>query len=81
MVYTGAFLSLFFLGFILGMFYQQIAIIEGAGKILSYTDIQVNFNETKLVDDLTNNFVPAFKEALNETLTNNLNITNSTSPG
>ena len=40
------------LGFILGMAYQQVLITQEVGNILSYSniDINVNMNETKLVD-------------------------------
>jgi hypothetical protein len=64
------------MGFILGMFYQQIIFIEGAGKILSNTDIQINFNETRFVEEFSNKFIPTWKEAFNETLHNQLNLTN-----
>lgn len=58
------------LGFIIGMSYQQRLTAVVIGEALSYTNIKVdvNFNETKLTEELQNKFIPAFKEALNQSL-------------
>ena len=58
----------FIVGFLFGTYYQQIVFIEGAGKILSYTDIQINFNETKFVQEINNTFLPEWKKNLNESI-------------
>lgn len=79
MLYVGLYVSFIFFGFIMGMFYQQIVIIEGAKHILSYADLEVNvnFNATKFTEELNRTFIPAWKQAFNETIHNQLNLTNS----
>lgn len=64
------YLSFVSLGFILGMIYQQKLTAVVIGDALSYTNIKVDvhFNETKLTQELTNKFIPAFKEALNQSI-------------
>ena len=58
------------LGFVLGMVYQQKLTAIVIGDALSYTNIKVdvNFNETRLAQELQDKFIPAFKEALNQTI-------------
>lgn len=46
------------LGFILGMTYEQRLIYVSFGEALSYTNIEFNINETKLVDRVTENMKP-----------------------
>ncbi len=58
------------LGFILGMIYQQVLFIQEIGKLLSYTDLEINlnFNATKFAEELNRTFIPAWKEAFNQTV-------------
>ena len=58
------------MGFIAGMYFQQMVVSQEVGKILSYSniDVTVNFNESRFVDELNNRFIPEFKEAVNQTL-------------
>jgi len=56
------------LGFILGMVYQQLLFTQEVAKIISYTDININFNETKFVNEFKDNFIPEFKAVVNESL-------------
>lgn len=57
-------------GFILGMAYEQRLIAVAVGEALSYTNIKVdvNFNETKFTQEIQDNVIPAFKEAINQTI-------------
>jgi len=66
-------------GFILGMIYQQILFTQEIGKVLSYTNLQINidFNATKFTEELNNTFIPAWKQAFNETIQNQI-LTNGT---
>lgn len=70
-IWVCVYLAFFLMGFIGGIYFQQILISQEIGKILSYSniDVTVNFNESKFVDELNNRFIPEFKEAVNQTLT------------
>lgn len=57
-------------GFILGMIYQQVLFTQELAKVLSYTEINIDFNATKFSEELQNKFIPAFKEAFNQTIVN-----------
>lgn len=61
-------------GFIFGMVYQQMLFTQELGKVLSYTDLQVNinFNATKFTEELNRTFIPAWKQAFNETLSSKI---------
>ena len=71
------YLAFVLIGVIIGMLYQQLIFIKGATHILSYSDIEVNvnFNETKFLEELNNTFVPAWKEEFNQTFYSQLNLT------
>jgi len=61
------------LGFILGMIYQQVLFTQEIGRVLSYTDLEinVNFNATEFTEGLNKSFqefIPAWKEAFNKTV-------------
>lgn len=56
------------LGFILGMVYQQLLFTKEIGAVLSYTNIEVNFNATEFANELNKTFIPAWKEAFNKTI-------------
>jgi len=64
------------LGFILGMVYQQVLFSHELAYVLSYTDIEINFNGTKFAEELNNTFIPAWKQVFNETIHNQLNLSN-----
>lgn len=68
------------IAFATGMIYQQILIAELVGVSLAQTDLEVNinFNATEFANELNNTFIPAWKSAFNETIHNQLNLTNST---
>lgn len=77
-LWTSVYLSLVFGGFILGMIYEQRLLFLAVGEALSYSDVEinVNLNATKFAEELNNTFIPAWKLAFNETLNNQLNLTN-----
>ena len=56
-------------GLIVGMVIQQITIINAVGKVLSYSDIDidVNINETKFVQELNNTLGLTIREIVNQT--------------
>jgi len=64
------YLGLFAFGVISGMFYQQKIIETGIISVLTYTDldIDINFNETKFVEELNKTVIPPLKEIFNETI-------------
>ena len=64
------YIALVALGFIFGMIYQQLLFSQEIGKILSYTDLQinVNMNATKFAEELNRTFIPAWKQAFNQTV-------------
>jgi len=68
--YMFIYLLFIFMGFSLGMICQQKLTAIIIGDALSYTNIKVdvNFNETKLTQELQDKFIPAFKEAINQSL-------------
>ncbi|MFA5396157.1 MAG: hypothetical protein WC346_09145 [Methanogenium sp.] len=55
------------LGFILGMAYEQRLIYVSVGEALSYTNIQVNVNETKLIQEFNQTIFPQIKSMFNQT--------------
>jgi len=57
------------MGFIGGMIYEQHLIIQEVGTALSYANMKVdiNFNETKLVDEINTRVIPKFQEMFNNT--------------
>lgn len=57
------------LGFIIGMIYGETLLISSVGEALSYTNmnIEININESKLVEELRTSFIPILKETLNQT--------------
>jgi len=63
------------IGFLLGMVYQQVLITQEVSKVLSYADIEINvdFNATKFSEELNRTFIPAWKQAFNETLNKEVN--------
>lgn len=69
-VWLMVYLGIFFMGFVSGMILQQAIIKQGIIDVLSYSDVEVNvnFNETKLVEELNNTFIPAWKQAFNKTI-------------
>lgn len=73
--------ALVFGGFCLGLIYEQILIVQQAAMVLNMMDTQINinFNATEFTKELNNTFIPAWKYAFNETLHNQLNISNKTS--
>jgi len=68
------YLSFFAMGIVFGMMLQQAIIKQSVIDILSYSDVEVNvnFNETKLVQELNNTFIPAWKQAFNQTVNEQL---------
>ena len=60
-------ISFFILGFCIGMVFQQAVIVKDIIDILSYSEVEVNINlnETKLVEEINNTFSPLFKEEFN----------------
>lgn len=76
-IWTGVYLNLVFVAFIAGMIYQQVLFAEEINMFLSKTniDIDVNFNATEFTRELNRTFIPAWKEAFNETMHNQLNLT------
>lgn len=70
MLYVGLYSSFILVGFIMGMFYQQMIMIKGVGYILSYSDLEVNvnFNATKFVNEINRTFIPEFNKELNNTI-------------
>lgn len=62
-LWTFVYIGLFLIGFVMGMSYQQDLIKDGLIDVLTYTnlDINVNFNETKFVQELNNTFIPEIK--------------------
>ena len=69
-VWMMVYLGFFFMGLVAGMMLQQAIVKQGIIDVLSYTDIEVdiNFNETKFMEELNNTFIPAWKQAINQTL-------------
>jgi len=67
-IWTSIYLMLFFGGIIVGMGIQQRIFFIGLGEALSYTNIEINFNETKLVEEMNKTFIPNFKAVMNDTL-------------
>jgi len=55
----------FYVGFITGIIYQQRIMFVGLGEALSYSDIEINvdINETLMVDRVTENMEPILWEA------------------
>jgi len=70
------YLGMVFMGFVVGMSYQQRLTAVLVTEVLSYSDIEVNvnFNETKFMEELNNTFIPAWKEAFNQTAYEQLNL-------
>lgn len=62
----------FILGMVFGMIIEQRIIGVVTADALSLTDIQinVNINETKMAQELNQTFIPAWKQAFNETIQN-----------
>jgi hypothetical protein len=62
--------TFFAVGFIFGIIYQQVIFIKGITYLTSYSNIEVNvnLNETKLVEKFNETFMPIFKENLNQSL-------------
>lgn len=58
------------MGFIMGMVWQQFAIVYQVAYILSFTniDVDVNLNGTAFAEELNQTFIPAWKQAFNETM-------------
>lgn len=67
------YLGIFFGGIVIGMLLQQTIIKQGIIDVLTYSEVEVNvdFNETKLVDELLNNFIPEFNESLTNSIKEN----------
>ena len=67
--YTVIYLAFFSTGIFCGMAYQQRLTMVLVAEALSYSDIEVNvnFNETKFIEELNKTIVPAFKESFNLT--------------
>ena len=78
-MYLIIYMLMVFIGFALGLIYEQVLVAQSFAHILSYTNIQVNFNATEFTKELNNTFIPSWKQAFNETLHNQLNISNKTS--
>ena len=76
MVWIAVYLGLFVFGIVVGMMIQQAIFKQGIIDVLSYTDVEVNINmnETKLVQELNNTFIPAWKEAFNQTTYEQLDV-------
>ncbi len=62
----------FIIGFVGGMVFQQELITQELSKVLSYTDLEinVNFNETRFIEELNNTLIPELKKTFRENLTN-----------
>lgn len=60
------YLGIFFAGMVVGMGFQQRIFFIGLGEALSYSDIEVNvnMNETKMVDRIYENLNPFFNETI-----------------
>ena len=67
------------MGFILGMVYQQLLFTQEIVKILSFLDLElnINLNATKFAEELNRTFIPAWKEAFNNTINNFWCVNNS----
>jgi hypothetical protein len=63
-------LLVLFLGFSLGLIYQQMLFTNEIIKVLSYSDVEVNvnFNATEFSEELNRTFIPTLQEALNQTI-------------
>jgi len=72
MFYVFVYLCIAAFGFILGMVYQQLLFTLELERVFSMTNIQINFNATEFTNELNNTFIPAWKQAFNETLNNQL---------
>lgn len=68
--YLIPFLLFLSLGFILGMAYEQRLIYVSVGEALSYTNIQFDINETKLIQEFNQTILPQIKSMFNQTQLN-----------
>lgn len=64
------YLGFFAMGIVCGMMLQQAIVKQGIIDILYYSnlDVDINFNSTRLVEEMNNTFIPAWKEAFNKTV-------------
>jgi len=70
-------LGIFFGGMVVGMGFQQRIMFIGFGEALSYADIEVNvdINETMIVDRTMDRMIPFLNESMNLNKSDKLNIT------
>ena len=70
------YLGILFAGVVIGMLLQQAIFKQGIIDVLSYSEVEVNvnMNTTKLVEELNNTFIPAWKQAFNQTVHEQLNL-------
>jgi len=71
------YLGIFFGGMVVGMGFQQRIMFIGLGEALSYADIEVNvdINETMIVDRTMDRMIPFLNESMNINKSDKLNIT------
>ena len=70
------YVALLSLGILLGMVIQQGIIQSTLIKVASNMDgveIDINFNESKIVEGIKNNFIPDLKEVLNNSMNKDFN--------
>lgn len=71
LIVLGLIISTFFgIGFVAGMIYQQLLITKQIDYLFDYADIEVNvnFNETKIVQEINDTFVPIWEEEYNKSI-------------
>lgn len=67
-IWVLVYLGVVFIGFGLGMVYQQIIFVKSIAYVMDVTDtkIEVNFNATEFSNELNRTFVPTLVKALNQ---------------
>lgn len=60
--------AIFYAGFIMGIIYQQVLFTAEISKIFNYANIDVNFNETKFMEEFNKTVLPTLQENLNKSL-------------